>query len=138
MCRYTLLSTLIYVTVYAKRGDKSEKNFTILLWLSQLYGFVHIYTKFCAGRLYTFQVTPIFIRGYRKIVSHCRGKQERSFTLYLHSYVLLCLKYLISRKTHFPRFCREVPFWPLSRNLIYRLIPPFRVHGHIYIIYHVY
>ena len=56
----------IYVTVYAKRGDKSEKFFQILLWLSQLYEYAHIYAKFCAGRLYTFRVTPIFIRGYRK------------------------------------------------------------------------
>ena len=56
----------IYVTVYAKRGDKSENFFQILLWLSQLYEYAHIYAKFCAGRLYTFRVTPIFIRGYRK------------------------------------------------------------------------
>ena len=54
------------MTVYAKRGDKSGKKIPILLWLSQLYGYAHIYAKFCAGRLYTFGVTPIFIRGYRK------------------------------------------------------------------------
>ena len=56
----------LYVTVYAKRGYKSGKIFPRLLCFSQLYGHAHIYATFCAGRLYTFRVTPIFIRGYRK------------------------------------------------------------------------
>ena len=49
-----------------RQKDKLGKKFPRLLWILQLYGHAHIYAKFCAGRLYTFRVMPIFIRGYRK------------------------------------------------------------------------
>ena len=57
--------------------------------------------------------------------------------LHYNSVVLRRPKYAVSQKTHFVRFYRKVPFCPLSRNVIFRLMVYtfWRTHGHIYNIF---